>query len=239
MYQARTYRDWVGASGLVSFSATTRESDLMIRARRDLRRQAETALARVRGEIEAEIARRPEFGVSLIPLPLPPSPTPVVGGMLRAAAAWGVGPMAAVAGAVAQGVGRALERWSPEVIVENGGDIYLKSARPVEIGLYAGEDSPYTGRLRLRVRPAGGELGVCASSGTVGHSLSFGRSDAVVAVAQDAALADAAATAIANRITSPEVVERVIEEERQRGLLRGLLIVVEGRLGVVGDLELL
>lgn len=223
----------------MSFNVTVRQSDLMIRARRDLRRQAETILERVRADIEAEIARDPAFRDSLSPLPLPASSAPVVERMLRAGIAWDVGPMAAVAGAVAQFVGQGLARWSDEVIVENGGDIYLRTARPVEIGLYAGEDSPYTGGLRLRVDPKDRGLGLCTSSGTVGHSLSFGISDAVVVLADDAALADAAATAIGNRITSPDAVAAVLEEERRRGLLRGLLITVGKRMGAYGEIEIL
>lgn len=237
MYQARTYREWVSASGLVSFNVTIRQSDLMIRARRDLRRQAETILERVRADIEAEVARNPAFRDSLSPLPLPPFAAPVIESMLRAGAAFDVGPMAAVAGAVAQVVGQGLERWSPEVIVENGGDIYLRTDRPVEIGLYAGEDSPYSGGLRLRVDPKGRGIGLCTSSGTVGHSLSFGVSDAVVVLADDAAFADAAATAVGNRITSPDAVAAVLEDERRRARLRGLLVTVGKRMGAWGEME--
>lgn len=239
MYQARTYREWVSSSGLVSFNVTIRQSDLMICARRDLRRQAETILERVRADIEAEIARNPAFRDSLSPLPLPPSAAPVVELMLRAGAAFDVGPMAAVAGAVAQMVGQGLERWSPEVIVENGGDIYLRTDRHVEIGLYAGEDSPYSGGLRLRVNPKGRGIGICTSSGTVGHSLSFGMSDAVVALADDAAFADAAATAVGNRITCPDAIAAVLEDERRRARLRGLLVTVGKRMGAWGEMEML
>ena len=237
-YEIRFYRDWVKKAGLVSFEAMRRESDLMVRARRDLRRQAEYLLERCRGDIEAQIARQPEFAESLAPLPMPASPRPIVRTMTDAARAYDVGPMAAVAGAVAQFVGKGLLRWSSEVIVENGGDVFMKMDRPVEIGLYAGADSPFSGELRLGLDPSGRPLGVCTSSGTVGHSLSFGRADAVVAVAEDAALADAAATAIANRIASAGDVEKTLEEEKERGLLEGLLVAVGGRIGAYGQIEL-
>src|SRR5690606_22056825 len=108
---------------------------------------------------------------------------------------------------------------SPEVIVENGGDIYLRMDRPVEIGLYAGADSPFSGTLRLRVDPRGAGLGVCCSSGTVGHSLSFGKADAVVTVAADAALADAAATSLCNRIQTTDDIASILDAEKSRGLL--------------------
>ena len=239
MYEPRLYREWVERTGLVTFHAVERESDLQIRAHRDLSNLARGALREARGQIEREIERRPEFATSFSPLPLPPSPEPVVADMLKAARAYEVGPMAAVAGAVAEAVGRALLEHSPEVIVENGGDIFLQMDWPAEIGLYAGEKSPFTGVVRLRLDPEGGALGVCTSSGTVGHSTSFGRADAVVAVARNAALADAAATAIGNRVKNAAGVETVLAEEQERGALDGLLIAVGRRIGAWGKLELL
>lgn len=238
MYEVRFYRDWVRTTGLVSFQAVCRESDLMIRARSDLRRQAEELLVECREELEAEIGRRPDFETCLTPLPMPESPGPLVRAMIEASRPYGVGPMAAVAGAIAHRVGAALLRWTPEVIVENGGDIYLKTDRPAELGLYAGEESPFTREMKLRVKSRPNGVGVCTSSGTVGHSLSFGRADAVVAVAESAALADAAATAVANRVKSADDVAAVLNEEKKRGLLLGLLVVIGKRIGAYGELEL-
>ena len=238
MYEVRFYRDWVKKTGLVTFEVTSRESDLLIRARRDLRHQAEELLARCREEIEAEIRRRPEFAEALSPLPMPPSAGPVVRDMIAASRQYEVGPMAAVAGEIAQVVGEGLLPGTDEVIVENGGDIYLKTELPVDLGLYAGKDSPFSGEIKLRVDPAGKGLGICTSSGTVGHSLSFGRSDAVAAVAESAALADAAATAIGNRLKSADDVERVLNAEKKRGLLQGLLIVAGKRIGAYGNIQL-
>jgi len=238
MYEVRSYRDWVSKSGLVSFQVVIRESDLMVRARRDLRHKAEELLREARSQIETEIARRPEFLESLSPLPMPAKPVAVVRDMIEASRAFGVGPMAAVAGAVARFVGEGLLSDSPEVIVENGGDIFLQMDRPVEMGLYAGEGSPFTRELKLRVDPRGGPLGVCTSSGTVGHSLSFGKADAVVTVAESAALADAAATAICNRIQNADDIEKALHDEQERGLLRALLIVLGKHMGAFGEIEI-
>ena len=239
MYEIRFYRDWVKSAGLVSFNVARHESDLMIRAGRDLHHQAEELLEKFRADIESEIRRRPEFADSLSPLPTPADASPIVRAMLHASRTYDVGPMAAVAGAIAQFVGEGLLQHTPEVIVENGGDIYLRMERPVEMGLYAGEDSPFSAELRLRVDPAGKPLGVCTSSGTVGHSLSLGRADAVVVVAESAALADAAATAIGNRIRATDDVEITLNQEKDRGLLNGLLIAVGKRIGAYGALELI
>ena len=237
-YELRFYRDWVKRTDWTSFEVVQRESDLMVRARRDLRRQADTLLAAARADIEAEIRRNPAFADSLAPLPMPPTAAPIVRAMIEAGRAFDVGPMAAVAGAVAQAVGEGLLKHSPEVIVENGGDLYIKADRVVELGLYAGPGSPFSGELRLTVHPEGQALGVCTSSGTVGHSLSFGKADAVVAVAGSAALADAAATAIANRIRSADDVQPVLNDEHARGRLDGLLIAIGQRIGAWGALQL-
>jgi len=239
VYEPRLYREWIEKSGLVTFNVVERESDLQIRAHRELRKRAAEALREARADIEREIARHPEFGTSLSRLPMPPAPAPIVAAMISAAREYDVGPMAAVAGAVAEAVGRALLDRTPEIIVENGGDIFLKMNRPVEIGLYAGADSPFTGVGRFRVDPGGGVLGVCTSSGTVGHSASFGRADAVVALAGSAALADAAATAVGNRIKGAADVEAVLAEEQERAVLDGLLIAVGKRIGAWGKLELI
>jgi len=146
--------------------------------------------------------------------------------------------MAAVAGAVAQAVGEALlSEGASTVIIENGGDIFAHADRPIRFALYAGETSPFSRRVLFEV-DAGGGVGVCTSSGAVGHSLSFGKADAVVAITPDAASADAAATAIANRIQSADNIESVIEQESGRSPLRAIVACLGDKLGVWGDVRL-
>ncbi len=145
--------------------------------------------------------------------------------------------MAAVAGALAARVGRALAPLSPEIIVENGGDIYLKVAEPVTVALFAGK-SPLSWRVGLKIDPALSPLGVCTSSGTVGHSLSFGRADAACVVAADAALADAAATALGNRVPDAAAIAPALKWAETVAGIRGAVVIVGDKLGAVGDLEL-
>jgi len=123
------------------------------------------------------------------------------------------------------------------VIVENGGDVFARSSEPVTCGLYAGERSPFRDRVAFRVDATAG-VGVCTSSGVVGPSLSLGRADAVVAIARDTAHADAAATALANRIERPADVDRVVAEEAERGALDGLIACMGDRIGLWGEVEL-
>jgi ApbE superfamily uncharacterized protein (UPF0280 family) len=157
--------------------------------------------------------------------------------MMEAGQKAGVGPMAAVAGAVAEYVGRELLDFSPEIIVENGGDIFLSIDRPRTVGIYAG-GSPLTGKLGLEISPRDTPLGVCTSSGTVGHSLSFGKADAVVVLAASVSLADAAATAVGNRVINPDDVQSAIDFAGRIEGLKGLVIIIGKNVGAWGDVKL-
>ncbi len=107
--------------------------------------------------------------------------------------------MASVAGAIANEVGRLLSERSPTVIVENGGDVWALSPVPLEFLVYPGEDTPFSGGIPFTVGAAEG-VSVCTSSGRVGPSFSMGRADSVTVIHRSGAVADAAATSIANRI---------------------------------------
>ena len=237
MYQPRTYRDWGSGRRLVSYEVTLVETDLRLSTRRNLAAKARQSVRRQRGVIERHIAERPAFLTSLAPLPVPRDAPFLIRSMYRAARACGVGPMAAVAGAVAEYVGRSLLERSGQVIVENGGDIFFKTHEPPTFGLYAGKHSSFTGRVRFAPTDLTSG-GVCTSSGTVGHSMSFGRADAVTVLAKNVALADAAATAIANTIRSAEDVQKAIDAEKERGVLDGGLIAIGDTLGAWGALEI-
>jgi ApbE superfamily uncharacterized protein (UPF0280 family) len=233
-YQPRDYRRWVGGSGLVNFNVTVKETDLAISAVENLERKARRIILKYRKQLEDYIAANPRFQSSLEPLPQPAHAPRIVTTMLEASRKAGVGPMAAVAGAVAEEVGRELLAFSPEVIVENGGDIFLSVEQDRTIGLYAG-DSPLTGRLGLEIKAADTPLGVCTSSGTVGHSLSFGKADAVVVVSKSTALADACATAIGNRVKQAADIDGALRFGRQIAGVDGIVIVIGKDLGAWGD----
>jgi ApbE superfamily uncharacterized protein (UPF0280 family) len=236
-YQPRTYRHWVEGKDLVAFNVTVKETDLYIRATSNLQRKAHRLVLKYRKQLEQHIEKNPDFLTSLKPLPAPEHAPRIVLDMIEAGRLADVGPMAAVAGAVAEWVGRELLEFSPEVIVENGGDIFLKINRKRIVGIYAGE-SPLTGKLGLEINPQDTPLGVCTSSGTVGHSLSFGKADAVVVVASSATLADAAATAIGNKVNKPDDIDSAIELGRDIAGLKGIVIIIGSSIGVWGDVKL-
>jgi ApbE superfamily uncharacterized protein (UPF0280 family) len=242
-YEPRRYRDSLAAPGLRSFTVRYLETDLWVAVGQDAPPEAEAeareAVLAVRRELEDYIADDPAFLTTLAPhRPLAGCPE-LVQAMADAAAAAGVGPMAAVAGAVSAAVARRLEEVFAldEVIVENGGDIYLRSRLPRRIAVYAGR-SPLSNRLALVVAPELTPLGVCTSSGTVGHSLSFGRADAATVLARDAAAADAYATALGNRVKGPEDVEAALAWAAAMPEVLGAVVIAGDRVGAVGQVEL-
>lgn len=233
----RTYRDFSCRGTWVAFAATVEETDLYIRAEKDLGHEALEAIRRARRAVESYIREHPGFRTSLEPLPFDPEAPPIVQNMLRAAQSLSVGPMAAVAGAIAESVGMFLQTFSRNVVVENGGDVFLATERETTVGVFAGK-SPLSMRLGLRIPPQETPCGLCTSSGQVGPSLSFGQADAVTVWASSTALADAAATAFANRVTVPEDIEPTLEAAKATEGLKAALVVLRDRIGVWGPIEL-
>lgn len=236
VWEPRTYRRTVAPSGLVCFEVMVRETDLQICAERDLTTEALALVSEVRDDLEAYIARNPRFVESYVPLDVDADAPGIVRAMVAATSRVGVGPMASVAGAVAEHVARGLAEYSPEVIVENGGDIYLMGSTERTLALWAGEEGVQG--VGLVVAPGQLPLGVCTSSGTIGPSKSYGEADAVTVLATDAALADAAATAIGNRVHGPGDVEAALEYARGIDGIAGVLIAIGDQLGAWGAVQL-
>ena len=238
MYQPRTYRHWIRDESLIAFNVVVKETDLYIRASSNLRRKAYKSVLKYRTMLETYIERNPEFLTSLEPLSVGQDAPRIVKDMAEAASRVGVGPMAAVAGAIAEFVGKELLAFSPEIIVENGGDIFLNCQRKRTIGIYAG-NSPLTGKIGLEIDAEETPLGICTSSGTVGHSLSFGKADAVIVLSESATLADAAATAIGNLVSQPDDIPKGIEFAQGIEGLRGVIIIKDDKLGLCGKIKII
>jgi uncharacterized protein len=236
-YQERFYRSRTVTPDWVSFTIQVKESDLWIRARRDLSREGVGRLYSHRHALEEYIRQHPEFGDALTPLPPDPLAPAIIQEMLAAGKAAGVGPMAAVAGAVAQYVGQDLLELSPEIIIENGGDLFIACREPLTVGIFAG-DSPLSRRIGVSLPPAEGTVGLCTSSGTVGHSLSFGRADAAAVLSSSAILADAAATAVGNRVRTRQDLAEALAFAQTIPGVDGALIVLGDQLALWGALEI-
>lgn len=238
MCRERSYRNWVKSGDLVSFRVAEAETDLFISAEKKLESQARAAILNHRKELESYIEKDPEFYSSLEPVDAKKAAPDIAKSMILASKCAGTGPMAAVAGAIAEFTGRDLLKFSNQVIVENGGDIFMKTARPRTVGIYAGEDSPFTGKLAVEIQPSERGVGVCTSSGTVSHSLSFGKADAVLVISDEAALADAAATAAGNIVKDAGDIEKGISFAKSIPGVRGGLVVVGDKLGSWGEIKI-
>ena len=237
MFEARTYRNLVKTDDLTPFRVTIRETDLFLLAQRKLESETREAIIRYRWQIEEYIRHYPEFRTSLVPVKSDAYAPEIVREMLKASQLANVGPMASVAGAIAEFVGKDLIPLSPEVICENGGDVFIASSKERVVGIFAGK-SPLSLKVGLRIKPGDTPLGVCSSSGTVGHSMSFGRADAVCVLSRSASLADAAATSIGNLIKGRGDIERGLNYGSQIQGTIGVLIIVGEAMGMRGDLEL-
>jgi len=187
--------------------------------------------------LEEYIKRNPAFLTSLEPITVGEDAPLIVREMVRSTGRVGVGPMAAVAGAIAEFVGNDLLAFSPEIIVENGGDIFLKSLKKRMIGIYAGKSS-LTGRIGLEINGEDTPLGICTSSGTVGPSLSYGKADAVIVLSPSTTLADAAATAIGNLIVQHGDIPKGVEMAKGIEGLRGVIIIQDDKVGLWGQVKI-
>jgi ApbE superfamily uncharacterized protein (UPF0280 family) len=237
MHRPRFYRHWIKDSGLISFNIVVEQTDLYIRSQRNLKDKALNSVLKHRGSLEAYIGRHPLFLTTLDTYQAEAEAPAIVKEMARVSQLTGVGPMAAVAGAIAEAVGRDLLAFSPEIIVENGGDIFLKISRKRLVGIYAGQ-SPFTKKIALEILPGETPLGIGTSSGTVGHSLSLGSADAVIVLSSSAALADAAATALGNMVKAADDIPKVIEKAQSIEGLGGVVAIIGDKMSVWGKMRI-
>ncbi len=236
-YQPRTYRQWVKNKDLVTFNVIVEETDCYISALSNLEGKARRSILKYRAMLKKYIAAHPTFLTTLDPFPVEKDAPIIVKAMAEAGAQASVGPMAAVAGVIAHFVGEELSKYSPEMIIENGGDIYLRSRKDRLIGIYAGR-SPLSGKIGLEIAAKETPLGISTSSGTVGHSLSFGKADAVAVLADTAILSDAVATAIGNIIITPADIPQGIARAQSIPGVRGLVIIKDEEMGIWGSIQL-
>jgi len=236
MYEKRFYRELLN-NDLCTFSVCVGETDLSISCDNNLEEKAYITIIKARKTIQDYVDLNKVFKSSLVPIVDKKVSNSLINQMLKAGQIANVGPFAAVAGVIAEYVGKSLEKYSKNVIVENGGDIYIQSTIERKIGIYAG-DSPLTGKVIIKIKKDNFPIGVCTSSGTVGHSLSFGKADAVVVLSKDTALADAVATATCNKIlTKDDIIPAIEKAHNIKGII-GVLAIIGDQLGVIGEIEL-
>lgn len=241
MYEERFYRELVDG-GLSAWTVIEEESDLALYTdffNDEVLAYTKDRIVKIRTSIQTAFELSDTFEGALEPLNITMGMPNIAKQMIRASQKAQVGPMAAVAGGVSQKLAEYLylEYGFKNIIVENGGDLYIRTSEERHVLIYAGE-SPLSNKMKLIIKPEKSPLGVCTSSGTVGHSISFGRADAVVVLSKDTFLADAMATSIGNRIKSAEDIETAIDFGKSVEGVVGLVIIIGDKIGMWGDIEL-
>jgi len=221
------------------------ESDLFIET--DTPEAIDLAFSAIRSHREqllAYIAKHEEFLYSFSPVEIAHSAPPIVHAMAHAAKIANVGPMAAVAGALADFAIEEMMKINPRIaIVENGGEIIGRMSErmstPITIGVYAGENSTISGRIGFRLEFEDFPFGLGTSSATVGHAFSFGLADAACVFAENAAIADACATAVCNAVigdSEQESIQNGLDVAKSIKEIKGVLIIRGDHVGCAGKL---
>jgi uncharacterized protein len=243
-FEPRFYRSKMGEGRFVPFTIGYKDSDLWIGIdsksyNTEIQDFAQRRLVELRQSLELYILNHPLFATSFVPIELLPGAPEIAKIMSIAGLKTGTGPMAAVAGAFSEFIGKAVqaEFGVEEIVVENGGDIYLSLKRDLLMSVYAG-DSPLSGKLGVQIPAHYTPLGVCTSAGTVGPSINFGKADAVMVICKDTALADAYATAISNKIKLANdipIQQQFYSTEQE---IISLLMICQGQIGISGQFEI-
>ena len=236
-YRERFYRDFSDSKRWTTFRVKVSSTDLFIRAGGDFTERVKKTVTRLRDEIQRHISENQIFLTSHKPLEQRECNSTIINRMYRTSELAGVGPMASIAGAIAEFVGIELAECSDEVIVENGGDVWLKLKEPVTISVFAGE-SPFSGKIAIRIDPERTPLGVCTSSSRVGHSFSFGNADAATIISQDTALADATATEAGNLVKGESDLRRAVDFAMAIDGIIGSLVIYRDKMAIKGDVEI-
>jgi len=244
MIEPRTYRKQFSQERFRSFVVNYKETDLWIGVdpdsyREEMKEVSFLKVKELRTQMEEYLLKDPVFGKTFEPHQVEPNAPEIVRWMAEAATRANVGPMAAVAGAFSETVGRHLmeEFKIQELVIENGGDIFLKIENNLLMSVYAGS-SPLSEKIGIEIQSSDSPLGVCTSAGTVGPSVSLGRADAAMIVCRNTALADALATTFGNLIQTPEDVQRVTQETEQFPEILSVVIICRDKIGIRGKFEM-
>jgi hypothetical protein len=237
MYDERFYRNISKPRDMLCYEVKLNETDLFCCTKTDLRTCIEERVIFYRNQLETYIKYRPEFKESLIPVETDIFAPEIVREMIEASKHIGVGPMACVAGAIAEYAGRDIAALTDEYIIENGGDICLRTDHERVVLIYA-KDSPYSEKIGIKLKGRDRPYGICTSSGTIGHSLSFGKADTACIIGDSPLFADGLATYVGNIVKNKNDVQFAIEKGKVYQGISGILIIIGDHLGVWGDIEI-
>jgi len=232
----RFYRNLIKVENLKKFVVKVKETDILVFAEKNLKKEIEEEVKKQREILERYIKIHPEFYFSFSPVEVE-SNEEIIKLMSLSSKLTKTGPMASVAGAIAEIIGRKFLPLSEEIFIENGGDIFLNLKNEVKIGIYAGK-SPFSMKIGIKIKREN-PAGIATSSGTVGHSFSYGDADAVTVISNSSAFSDGAATYFGNLIKGKIDKELIEREINDFPFIEGMLIIREKELFVWGKIELI
>jgi len=236
MYEERFYRNSISSKFRLDISF--KESDLLISSDKEIDKDlAKNILIKYYNQIEKYAEINPQFVKSLSPIAQDLEAPPIVRKMIESSHLTGIGPFSSVAGAVALYVGEELLKLADEVIIENGGDLFLKINEDKRIGVYLGERTELKS-LTIKIKKQDYPFGIASSSAYLGHSLNLGRADLVTVIAKDSIIADGFATSLSNPIKKEENIEKVLGFAKESDSIEGLLVAFEGKIFLWGALEI-
>jgi ApbE superfamily uncharacterized protein (UPF0280 family) len=237
VYQERFYRSFIQVEDLKKIEITVEQTDILFLLDKEISKDfLRERIIKYRKDIQGYIKRDKRFLASLEPLDILDDAPEIVKEMSKAARLAGVGPMAAVAGGICDFLGRDLLNLCSEVIIENGGDIFLRSERPRVIGIYAGNSS-FSGKVGIKIESEGNPVGICTSSGRIGHSLSFGNADSVTIISDRATLADSVATQTANLVKKKDDIKKAIGFAKNVRGVKGAVIIIDDVMASFGEIQ--
>ncbi len=243
-YQPRKYRTLMQSGRFNSFLVSYRQSDLWIgmnalEITEEIQQFTLTELKTLWQNLENYICHYPDFQASLIPINIPDNAPAYIKKMIKVGNRAGIGPLSAIAGFTAAYVGKKLnQKFHPaEIVVENGGDIYLDIEQDIALTIHAGK-SPLSEKVSITIPATESPLGVCTSSGKIGPSLSSGNADAVMIACKNTAQADAFATAFGNKVKSIQDINSVLEETENFSDILSAIIICDDKIGIRGKFEI-
>ena len=244
MIEERTYRKQFSKNRFRSFVVNYKDTDLWVGVDHEsfnprMIAEAERCVRELRTGLENYLTVDPAFGSSFVPVKSKPNSHRIVTLLSQAAQAAQTGPMAAVAGAFSELTGRHLLNLFSirELVLENGGDIFLNLKENLLLSVHAG-NSPLSGKIAIEIPASETPLGVCTSAGTVGPSISFGRADAVMVSCRDTARADALATALGNRVKTPADIPGILKKTEDYPEVMSVVIICGDQLGIRGQFKM-
>ena len=244
-YQHRIYQQQFNTERFKPFQVVFKETELWVGIdplsfKKEMEGLAVKKVHELRSKLDAYLSADTGFGKSLKPCKPSENAPSEAFELWQASQKAGVGPMAAVAGLFAQKVGEEISKNFSvnEMVIENGGDLYLMVKEDLVLSVFAGK-SPLSEKVGIKIPGSQTPIGVCTSAGTVGPSLSFGKADAVVVACKNTLEADAFATALANQVKSSGDIPAMLKSSEEYRDILSVLGICEDKIGIRGNFEVI